>query len=129
VEPRLNASYNTKDLQKSQSDRSALHLDSVFASLDICMQLAMASSDYKITLKKSYGLTLEHMLIKCTFDEQNCEPTDFVWYYDNNFGNCYKYNSGFFPNGSIAPVKQVVRVGRQYGCISIYLAFFEINLA
>ena len=44
--------------------------------------------------KKKLGHNLSDILIGCTFDQQPCNIHDFVWKYDNYFGNCFEFNSG-----------------------------------
>ena len=44
-------------------------------------------------LRKSLGLTIEEMLISCTFNSMECSANDFSWFYDTYFGNCFKFNA------------------------------------
>ena len=32
------------------------------------------------------------MLITCVFNLRSCNTSDFVWFYDLMYGNCYKFN-------------------------------------
>ncbi len=42
----------------------------------------------------SLGHKIEDFLIECYFDSIPCNlATDFIWYFDRKYGNCYKYNS------------------------------------
>ena len=43
--------------------------------------------------RKSLGMTIEDMLISCTFNSLKCTPDNFIWKYDPYYGNCYKFNS------------------------------------
>jgi len=44
--------------------------------------------------------------LDCTFNNQICNPSDFIWSYDTNYGNCYTFNSGFESNGNKVDLKQ-----------------------
>jgi hypothetical protein len=55
-----------------------------------------AVTEYSIEDKKKLGHSIDDFLIECKFDDIFCNVTqDFIWYFDANFGNCYKYNSGY----------------------------------
>ena len=54
-----------------------------------------AKSDYlNDTEKKKLGYPFEDMLIDCKFEANTCSASEFEWYYDYNYGNCYRFNSG-----------------------------------
>lgn len=40
------------------------------------------------------GFLLDQMLITCQFDDEPCSPSDFYWFHDYDYGNCYTFNSG-----------------------------------
>jgi len=42
--------------------------------------------------KKSLGLSLENMLIRCKYLNQNCNLTQIEWAFDSSFGNCYIFD-------------------------------------
>lgn len=42
--------------------------------------------------KKSLGYDLKDTLISCTFNIDDCSANDFEWYFDLQYGNCYKFN-------------------------------------
>lgn len=44
--------------------------------------------------RKSFGHSLDDMLLSCTYNMNDCTANDFEWYYDLIFGNCYKFNGG-----------------------------------
>lgn len=43
--------------------------------------------------KKRLSLPLEEMVIKCSFGTQVCTASDFDWFYDYDYGNCFSINS------------------------------------
>ena len=71
--------------------------------------------------RRSLGLTMQDMLIKCSFVESRCTPEDFQWFYDWDFGNCYRFNSGRNATGHPTPIRTIQRAGRFAG---LYLQLF-----
>lgn len=51
--------------------------------------------------KQKLGHRIQSMLILCRFGSVACSGSDFEWYFDFLFGNCYRFNSG------IATVKEI----------------------
>ena len=45
--------------------------------------------------KRKLGHDLKDILIECWFNLNLCNWTDLSWSYDNTYGNCYTFNSGF----------------------------------
>ena len=79
--------------------------------------------------RRSLGLNMQDMLIKCSFAESRCSSVDFDWFYDWDFGNCYRFNSGRNASGYPVDVRTVQRGGRFSG---LYLQLFigrpQLNL-
>ena len=47
------------------------------------------------SIRKKFSQNLDYFVMTCLFGLIECNLTDdFEYYYDNNYGNCYKYNSG-----------------------------------
>ena len=46
-------------------------------------------------VKKTFGLTLDQMLLSCIHSGKSCTSADFEWYYDLVYGNCFRFNSNF----------------------------------
>jgi hypothetical protein len=81
------------------------------------LRVRTLASDFNKTLRKTFGLTLNEMIIKCTFNQEACNLTsDFVEYFDSVFGNCFRFNSG----ANQMPVRKTKRTGRNYG-LTLYL--------
>jgi hypothetical protein len=58
--------------------------------------------------KKRMGFNLSDILIECKFRDQFCDlEKDFVWYFDAEFGVCYRFNSGYDQSGRYIGVKHV----------------------
>jgi hypothetical protein len=51
------------------------------------------------TLRKSFGYSLDEMLIKCEFNSKPCNLSWFEWFYHPLYSNCYKFNSGELNGG------------------------------
>ena len=46
--------------------------------------------------KQMLSLTIETMILECSFNGKKCSHLDFDWFYDIKYGNCYTFNSGRF---------------------------------
>ena len=72
------------------------------------------ASDYQQYGKdkiKSLGFDLNDMLLKCYFNDEPCNRSDFIWVYDYHFINCYTFNSGYDNDGNKIPLRQVNEAG------------------
>ena len=67
------------------------------------------------TQKKSFGFTIKKTLISCFFGLNYCDENDFIYYYDFMYGNCYKFNTGKYLNGSDEELKTISKIGKQNG--------------
>lgn len=76
-----------------------------------------------ISLIQSFGLELKDIMLSCYFGSEPCNYTDFEYFFDKNYGNCYKYNSGF--NGSI---ERVITSGGSSGLqLGLYVGHEDLN--
>jgi hypothetical protein len=72
--------------------------------------------------KKKMGYSIEEMVLFCQFNYVECEDySEFVWFYDAEYGNCYKFNTGFNSVGNPIPLRRINGHGRRSG---LNLAFF-----
>lgn len=72
-----------------------LEENKTYFSVLVGLGLLYAKSDYlNDTEKKKLGYPFEDMLIDCKFEANTCSASEFEWYYDYNYGNCYRFNSG-----------------------------------
>ena len=55
--------------------------------------------------RKSMGFSLEEMYIDCNFNQFSCFMKDLSWFWDFNYGNCFKFNSGFNFSGDPIPLR------------------------
>ena len=83
-----------------------------------------AVSEYSNEDKKKLGHSIDDFLIECKFDDRFCNiSNDFVWYFDSNFGNCYKYNSGSDRMGNKIEFIKSSQPGKYY--LGLKLVLFE----
>ena len=83
-------------------------------------------------LNMSEQILLAHnfsdVLISCTFNNLPCYPSDFLWYFDRNLGNCYSFNSGLNasnPNQTVDLLTSI-RAGADYGLqMVLYSGYYE----
>lgn len=61
--------------------------------------------------RKNLTIQLQDMLLSCTFNLITCTFDDFVWYWDELYGNCYSFNSGKNSNGSLIDDKKSTKSG------------------
>ena len=68
--------------------------------------------------KTRLGLKLEDMILSCYFGSAACSVSDFEHFFDINYGNCYRFNSGH--NNS--SVRKVISFGSTSGLqLGLYL--------
>ena len=75
---------------------------------------------------KKFGHDLNNIGIKCMFNGESCSLTDFVWSFDEIYGNCYTFNSGLDANGSKVNLKKSTIAGPYYGLqVIFYVNVYE----
>ena len=83
-------------------------------------------SNFSNEEKKKLGHDLSDILIACSFNLEECTPMDFVWSFDENYGNCYTFNSGFDSNREKIDLKQSHVGGPQLGLqFTLYVNIYE----
>ena len=50
-------------------------------------------SDIEMNEREKYTLNMKNSLLHCQFMNQNCNYTDFEWFFNSKYGNCYKFNT------------------------------------
>ena len=66
-------------------------------------------SNLTIDEKKSLGHQLDDILLSCEFNSQPCDSSDFSWFFDITYGNCFTFNTG------INLKKQTILAGSNFG--------------
>jgi hypothetical protein len=55
------------------------------------------------SFKQSLGQSIDEFFISCTFNQQPCNMSLWVWYWDSYWGNCFRFNSGLDNTGTTTP--------------------------
>jgi hypothetical protein len=80
---------------------------------NILKAASLGSMNTNETFVKDLGFSLEFMLISCFYNGQQCDASDFKWFYSYDYGNCYVFNRD---NGSNADnLKKISRSGPSNG--------------
>ncbi len=58
---------------------------------------------------QSIGYTYDDLVISCYFNQLPCYSSDFTWFFDYNYGNCYTFNA------NSSNVKTTSKAGPAYG--------------
>ena len=73
---------------------------------------------------KKLGHDLNDTLIECSFNSFKCNSTEFTWSYDEDYGNCYTFNSG-----KTMRVKESYLGGPNFGLqLTLYVNIYEKHL-
>ena len=73
-------------------------------------------------LRKKLSLTLDFMILGCYFGSKMCTKDDFEYFFDINYGNCYRFNSGLNASNQSNPLRTVISSGDTSGLqLGIYL--------
>jgi hypothetical protein len=76
--------------------------------------------------KKSISHRLEDVLIGCKFNYQPCTLADFTWEFDNFYGNCFSFNTGFNSSGHAVDLAVSNLAGFSYGLqLDLYVSYYE----
>ena len=76
--------------------------------------------------KKRIGHYLEDILVECLFNNVACNATDFVWSFDEAYGNCYTFNAGRDSHGNKIDLKRSSIVGPDFGLwLTFYVNVYE----
>ena len=82
------------------------------------------------SLIKSFGWQLKDMMLSCYFGSEPCDSSIFEYFFDINFGNCYRFNSGLnssYPNQSL-PIKLAFNSGDSSGLqLDLYVGQEDSN--
>jgi hypothetical protein len=69
---------------------------------------------------------LNDIILECKFNNNHCVTSDFTWSYDEVYGNCYTFNSGFNSTGSRVVLKESNMAGPYFGLhLTLYVNIYE----
>jgi hypothetical protein len=60
----------------------------------------LSSPSLNDSFRQSTGSTFNQLIIKCWFNTADCDRSNWVWYFDAFYGNCFRFNSGVDSNGN-----------------------------
>ena len=96
--------------------------DRYIASDNVTFGAANRVFKYSARDKRKLGHSIEDFLIECKFDDVFCKISDdFIWYFDQLYGNCFKYNTGFDSLGKAIPLKKSIHPGKFYNGLKLTL--------
>jgi hypothetical protein len=76
---------------------------------------------------RTFGYELKDMMLSCYFGSEPCNDTEFEYFFDINYGNCYKYNSGLNSSNKSTSILSVISSGDTTG-LQLGLYVGTINL-
>ncbi len=82
----------------------------------------------KVSLE-SYHLKLDYLFISCYFGERMCNTSDFEYFYDTKYTNCYRFNSGLNRLNQSMPIKKMFTYGDDLNSfqMELYLGRQDFN--
>ena len=91
---------------------------------DLLQIKTIDDSILSIEEEKRLGHDWNDILILCTFNSNQCDSSDFIWSYDEYYGNCFTFNSGLKSNESLIEESSIF--GPFYGLsLILYVNFYE----
>ena len=61
--------------------------------------------------KRNLGFDLDFMFLFCKFNNVPCNQSDFLFFYNYDYTNCFTFNSGFDRDGNRVPVRMISEAG------------------
>ena len=88
VSPNISAFDGTQMESLSYNEKATL----IFNIYAIARERVYANN-FSDTSRQALSHSLSDILLECNFNGEFCTASDFEWYFDPNFGNCYVFNS------------------------------------
>jgi hypothetical protein len=130
----INSIINYYAYRVVTTSRTYHEIPALFPKVTFCnlnkytTEYGFKTDDVNLTIsqRKLLGHDLDDILIHCEFNFVECNSSDFVWSFDEAYGNCYSFNSGFDSKGNKVDLKQSAFVGSDYGLyMELYVNFYE----
>ena len=130
----INSIINYYAYRVVSTSRTYHEIPSLFPKVTFCnlnkytTEYGYITNDVNLTSsqRKLLGHDLDDILINCEYSFRECNSSDFVWSFDEAYGNCYSFNSGFDSKGNKVDLKQSAFVGSDYGLyMELYVNFYE----
>lgn len=64
---------------------------------------------------KKLSFPYEQMFLSCLYNFQPCDRNDWYWFYDLNYGNCFRFNTGKDSKGKSNEIKHSFFAGKYNG--------------
>jgi hypothetical protein len=77
--------------------------------------LAAKNPSYGDENRKALSPKLNDMVIDCEFSKNNCNLSEFEWFYMVDYANCFRFNAGLGENQKSIPIKKSYRGGQLFG--------------
>jgi hypothetical protein len=86
-----------------------------------------SGQNLSIDEKKKLAHDIKDILLNCIYNNEPCSSNDFTWSFDQSYGNCFTFNSGFASNGSKVDLKQTTVSDPFVGSLvlTLYVNFYE----
>ena len=77
-------------------------------------------------MKRQLGHDLGDIVFGSSFNNVPCKASDFVWSFDEIYGNCFTFNSGFDSNETKMRLKDQIMSGPEHGLtLKVYVNVYE----
>ena len=98
----------SREILSKKYDSYYPHIGVLDLSLVDTVKIIKSNDSYRYLI----GKRLENFITECKFSKSACDLSrDFEYYYDYNYGNCFRFNSGKDMNGSETKLKTVSKNG------------------
>ena len=89
-------------------------------------QIIAYSQNISDQQRKLFAHRLDDMLINCRFNQMPCNASDFAWTFDQAYGNCYVFNSGYNAAGEKIALKELTLDSSYFGLqLEVYSNVYE----
>ena len=93
-------------------------------------QILLKTGGLLVNQTKEFKMSLSHSLddtlIMCQFNYEKCSTRDFIWTWDNYYGNCFSFNSGFNSSSQQIELKKSNLAGYSFGLeLDFYVNYNE----
>ena len=97
------------------------------------IQSNLLTTNYTDEQRKKLSYPIEYMLLYCQFSLKDCNASDFDWFYDASYGNCFTFNSGrdikkSTEPGSISGLKLWLYVGYLNSYASVFSSGIHVSV-
>ena len=111
--------FNTTQMEQLSLPDKMSYINTIYtAAISV-----MTSNNFTNDQRKLLGHSLDDILFSCTFNQQPCSSSDFIWKFDRYYGNCFVFNSGYNASGK-TDIKKSLISGSLYGLqLQFYVGF------